>query len=263
MTPAAVAVLCCRVSGRFFMSPNELFKAGKLTEALQALTSEVRANPTDIKRRTFLFELLCFSGEFDRADKQLEVLGEGGGGVQIGALLYRAALQAERTRHDLFQKKEFPQSPPEGNGASGAPEALSGSFNGRPFQFLSDADPRIGARLEVFAAGSYLWVPFQHITSIDLPAPRRLRDLLWAPAVLRTGPAFHTRDLGEVLLPVLSPFSWRHPDEAVRLGRMTVWEEAENNEAIPFGQKMLLIDEEEVPLLELRKLEIQSSPAAS
>jgi type VI secretion system protein ImpE len=39
------------------MSAQELFKAGKLSEAIEALGVEVRDNPTDARRRTFLFEL--------------------------------------------------------------------------------------------------------------------------------------------------------------------------------------------------------------
>ena len=54
---------------------NQLFQAGKLNEAVQALNAEVRNHPEDSKRRIFLFELLCFSGEYDRAEKQLDVLG--------------------------------------------------------------------------------------------------------------------------------------------------------------------------------------------
>jgi len=60
------------------MNPQELYRAGRLTDAIKALSAELRDNPTDVKRRTFLFELLCFGGEWERADKQLEVLGEAG-----------------------------------------------------------------------------------------------------------------------------------------------------------------------------------------
>ena len=58
------------------MTATELYKAGKLSEAIQAIGAEVRENPTDVRRRTFLFELLCFAGEFDRAEKHLIVLAE-------------------------------------------------------------------------------------------------------------------------------------------------------------------------------------------
>jgi len=81
--------------------------------------------------------------------------------------------------------------------------------------------------------------------------------------VVRVGPALKSTELGEVLLPVLSPFAWQHPDDAVRLGRMTVWEEDESGEAVPVGQKMLLVDGEEFPLLDVRQLEFNLPQAAA
>jgi type VI secretion system protein ImpE len=237
---------------------NQLFQAGRLKEAVQALSAELRKNPSDTRRRTFLFELLCFSGEYERAEKQLDVLAEAGPNSEIGALLYRSALQAERTRQDLFQKKEKPF----GRTSSGA-ESITGTLNGKAFQTITDADPRIGPRLEVFAAGNYLWLNFEHLASIQIPQPRRLRDLIWTPAVVRVGPALKSTELGEVLLPVLSPFAWQHSDDAVRLGRMTLWEEGESGEAVPVGQKMLLVDGEEFPLLDIRQLEFNLPQAAA
>jgi 5-methylthioadenosine/S-adenosylhomocysteine deaminase len=68
----------------------------------------------------------------------------------------------------------------------------------------------------MFAAGQYLWVRFDHIQSIEMEAPKRLRDLLWIPALVRTGPAFRGKELGEVLLPVLAPLSFRENDDAVK-----------------------------------------------
>jgi type VI secretion system protein ImpE len=232
---------------------NQLFQAGKLNEAVQALNAEVRNHPEDSKRRIFLFELLCFSGEYDRAQKQLDIFGSDDINKEMGALVYRSALQAEKTRQDLFAKKEYPK--PAGDAvATGA--AVSGTLNGKPFQSITDADPRIGPHLEVFAGGNYLWMNFEHLASIDMDKPRRLRDLLWTPARLRGGPALKDTELGEVLLPALTPFAWQDSDDAIRLGRMTAWEENESGEAVPVGQKMLLVDGEEFPLLEIRKLEI-------
>jgi type VI secretion system protein ImpE len=233
------------------MNPRQLLDSGKLSEALRALTTEVRDNPTDVKRRTFLFELLSFSGEYDRAEKHLDVLSQENQAAAMGTLLYRAALHAEKLRQEMFAKKDYPAASAEQDPAN----RRSLVVNGQTVQSFVDSDPRIDNRLELFAAGSYLWIPFEHIDSIELTPPKRLRDLLWAPAIVRTGPAFRMRELGEVLLPVLSPHSWKHPDEAVRLGRATVWETDESGEAVPFGQKMFLIDDEELPLLELRTLQ--------
>ena len=79
-------------------------------------------------------------------------------------------------------------------------------MNGKPFQTLEEADPRLGARLEVFAGGNYLWIPLEHVAVIEMEPPKRLRNLLWAPATIRGGAGFDESDLGPVLLPVLSPF---------------------------------------------------------
>lgn len=236
--------------GELDMNAQEYLRVGRLAEAVKALSTEVRDNPADARRRTFLFELLCFAGEYERADKQLEVLGQAGPTSEIGVLLYRSALYAERQRQDLFARGEYPKR-------ADAPEAVStGTLNGEPFNSFSDADPRIGSRLELFAAGNYLQLPFEHVVSVHIAAPKRLRDLLWTPAVVRASPLFKGAELGEVLLPVLSPLSSQHPEDAVRLGRMTVWEMHDGyDDEVPFGQKIWLVDGQEVPFLELRKLE--------
>src|ERR1700749_1294890 len=109
------------------MSPRELFQAGKLNEAVQALGAEVRDNPTDARRRTFLFELLCFKGEYDRAEKHLHVLADANKDAQVGAVLYFASLHAERLRRDLFSKREYPSAP-----VSDVPR--KGTLNGKPFE---------------------------------------------------------------------------------------------------------------------------------
>lgn len=234
------------------MTAGLLFQAGKLEQAVQALGVELRDNPDDVQRRTFLFELLCFAGAYDRAEKHLDVLAQGGKDAQLGALLYAGALFAERSRTELFQKKEYPTPASESTAAP-----LTGTLNGQPFESFADADPRIGAKLEVFAAGQYMWLPLEHIASIEMGAPKRLRDLLWSPALVRTGPGFKERELGEVLLPVLTPLSFLNADDAVRLGRMTVWQETDGGLS-PAGQKMFLVDDEEFPLLELRQLEFHA-----
>ena len=174
----------------------------------------------------------------------------------MGALLYRAALHAERERQDFFEKKDYLAASPVSD------KPLAGTLNGAPFESIEDADPRIGPRLEVFAAGSYLWLPIEHIASIKMQPPKRLRDLLWAPAIILTGPAFKGAELGEVLMPALSPFSWRRADDAVRLGRATEWVQ-DGDEAVTYGQKMLSVDGEDFPLLEVRELYFNVADSAT
>jgi len=242
------------------MNPQDLFKAGKLNEAIGALSEQLRSNPADSKSRTFLFELLCFSGDYERAERQLDVLAHAGPQSEMGAMVYRGLLSATKARQDVYGERNPSTSATD---SASAGDVTRGNLNGRPFRSLVDADPRIGPNLEVFAAGSYVLIPYSLLSSVEISPPRRLRDLLWVPAVIRTTPAFQNRELGETLLPALTPFAARHSDDAVRLGRETVWGEDEGGEMRPVGQKILLVDGEEMPILDIRTLEFVAARAAS
>ena len=235
------------------------FEAGNVREAQKELAAYLRERPTDVAARTFLFELLCFSGDYDRAEKQLALLSEGNAQNEMGAVLYYAALHAERTRHEVIGKEQFAR-----DGQAASP---SGKLNGRAFSSLRDADPDLGARLEVYAAGAYLWIPFEHIASVQMEQPKRLRDMLWMPALVQTGPAFKGTELGEVLIPAIYPFSWKNPNESVWLGRVTDWAADDAGVEYPSGQRIFLSDGEEIPFLEIRSLEFSevqvATPAAS
>jgi type VI secretion system protein ImpE len=232
---------------------KDLFNAGRVSEAIAALGAWLRDHPDDVTQRTFLFELLCFSGQYDRAEKQLSVLSQGEKGTQLGATLYYSALHAERNRNELFRSETFPKGE--------APSDIPGTLNGKPFTSFRDADPDIGARLEVYAAGAYLWIPFRHLVSIAMEPPKRLRDMLWADATVMTGPSFKGTDLGPVIIPAVYPFSWKDPDESVWLGRTTVWNADDQGKEYPAGQKIFLVDGEEFPLLEVRELQFQAETA--
>ncbi len=232
---------------------RQFFEQGKVREAQNELTAFLREHPSEVAERTFLFELLCFSGDYDRAEKQLAALTNDDPKTEMGAILYRSALHGERTRHRVFENQEFSKD---------QPASSPGKLNGEDFRSVKDADPDLGARLEVFAAGAYLWIPFEHIASVEMGAPTRLRDTLWGTALVRTGPAFKGRELGEVLIPAVYPFSWKHSDESAWLGRTTQWAADEEGKEYPSGQRVWLVDDREVPFLEVRSLEfVQTEPS--
>jgi type VI secretion system protein ImpE len=237
------------------MVPQELYRIGRLREAITALGDELRKNPLDAKRRTFLFELLLFAGEYDRAEKQLEVLAGAGADAAAGTLLYRSALHAERTRRDMFAQN---QTPP-----LDAREQAGGLCDGHPFREFIDSDPRIGPNLEVYIAGSYTWIPIAYLRKVEIEAPANLRDLMWARARIETTPDFRLQELGEVLIPAICPLSSRHPEETVQLGRETAWVEDSTYDAVPFGAKMMLVDGADVPLLSIRSVEWPPGPKES
>ena len=230
-------------------TPKELFDAGRVAEAIAALGTRLRDHPTDVAQRTFLFELLCFAGQYDRAEKQLSVLSKGTPEAQLGATMYYAALHADRERNNLFQNQTFPKT--------AESDHLPGTLNGKSFSSFRDADPDIGARLEVYAAGAYLWIAFRHIASLQMKVPRKLRDTLWAPAAVTTANSFQGTELGEVLIPAIYPFSWKNSDESVWLGRETTWGQDQERNEYPSGQKIFLVDGEEFPLLEVRSLDFK------
>ena len=67
----------------------------------------MREHPGDIAERTFLFELLCFSGQYARAEKQLAILAGHRVESETGAIVYYAALHAEKTRQELLKSSLF------------------------------------------------------------------------------------------------------------------------------------------------------------
>ena len=232
---------------------REHYAAGQLDSAIEVLGAELRNAPADAQRRTFLFELLSFAGQYDRAEKQLDVLARGGTDAELAVLPYRAALQAERVREHMFSTGDFPTGL--------APTPVAGTLNGRPFLSIEDADPRVGARLEVMAGGRYMWIPFAYLETVTLEPPRMLRDLRWTPARVTTSSSMREMELGEVLLPALSPGAWRLQDAELKLGRAADWEELADGSYAPAGQKLLRVDGELIPLLEVRELVIDVTGA--
>lgn len=237
------------------MNERDLWRAGRLTEAVHAVGAALRDHPDDADRRLLLFYLLCFAGDYDRAERQLAVLERGGPEINRTSQAYRRLLDAERTRQDMFRTGAFPSG-------DFVARPVSGTLNGKAFQSLTDADPRIGARLELFVGGHYVWMPLELVASIHMSPPSHVGDLLWAPATVQAVEGAERQPLGDVLLPGLTPLAFADEDEAVRLGYLTTSGLLDDGTEVPVGRKQLLVDGEEFPILELRDLEIIVAPAA-
>ncbi len=228
------------------------FHAGRLTEAIADLGAELRKQPSSVKFRTFLFELLCFAGEFDRAEKQLDVLVEQDVKMQLGVVLYKSLLRAHRQREKSFE-----------TGVEVAEEdqlALPVRINGKSYEKCEDEDPRIGSSFEVYLDGSYTRIPYREVEEIEIAAPANLRDLFWIPAKISWRAESHLSGKApHAHIPALAPGSWRHQDDAVRLGRVSLIHQTETGELVPYGAKLLLCGDEEIPLLEVRELAFPAS----
>jgi type VI secretion system protein ImpE len=254
---------------------TELFKAGKLQDAIAAQIQVVKSNPADHARRLFLFELLAFAGDLERAERQIDAVKYDDPELDLAVRGYRKLLETERARRLLFRqglKPEFLIDPPDyvrlhleavdclrDNRAGEAKELLDqaaaaapivgGQLNGKAVDHLRDADDLFGNILEVMAHGKYYWVPLEQVAAIVMNPPRFPRDLLWAPARLemREGLA------GEVFLPALYPGSHEHADDQIKLGRATDWSGEDGNPVLGVGLRLFLAGEDTVALPEWRE----------
>jgi type VI secretion system protein ImpE len=263
------------------MNARESFNAGELSQALEAVSAEIRGNPADPKRRTFLFELLCFAGDLERAGKQLDVIAQQGVDSDIAVQAYRNALQAEAARREVFSGSRIPGLPkqiPDYTGlhlkavhclqegqnsqarelleqATESYPALPGQANGEAFSNLADCDDVLGPFLEVFVGSSYSWVPWESIRSVQIVQPKYLRDLVWIPASIE----LNIGSLGEVLLPCLYAGSYQSPNNQIKLGRMTDWRDDVEGLSLGVGQKLLAVDDRELPIADVRQIDFDET----
>ena len=256
------------------MTANELFQNGQLRDAIDAQVARVKSEPTNRPARFFLFELFFFSGDLDRARKQLDVLKYDDPRHSAAVEQYRSALDAETRRRAVFAGTEQPKvlaAAPDhvrlrlealpylargeqtearkllDEANSGVP-SLAGALNGQPFEGLYDADERFATVIEVFGTGGvYTWVPLEQVASITANPPQAPRDVILRPAhlVLLDGVE------GDVLLPGLYPASHEHPEEGVRLGRATEWLGAGGEVTRGSGGRLFLSGDRTIRFVEL------------
>lgn len=256
---------------------GSLFKAGKLDEAVAAATDAVRKAPTDIGPRLLLCELLLFQNRLDRIDTLLDAVSSLEPAAAVGVAEFRQLLRAEIARREMMSEGRVPEFLGEPTASqrsalaalvalragdvAGAAAAASQAEDARPhpagtmgdvtYDDLRDADDILCGSLEVLTTtGKYFWIPIERIRSMQPHPPSRPRDLFWrrATMVVADGPT------GEVYLPTLYDTP-ADADIQLRLGRGTDWIDLAPGLTRGMGQKLLIVGEEGVPLLQLGALE--------
>jgi len=261
------------------MNASDHFKAGQLREAIDEQTKVVKGDPADQGKRLFLFELLSFAGDLERARRQIEAVSYSEVELETAVMEYRRIMDSEEARRRFFRDGVAPQlfaEAPEHvhlrieavnrlredraaeaatllEQAAAMTPGVQGKLNDKPFESLRDGDDLFASVLEVMARGAYYWVPLDQIETVTMNPPRFPRDLLWIPARLE----MKDNAAGNVFLPALYPASHEHADDQVKLGRMTDWVEAENQPVRGVGLRTFLVGDDSVSLLEWRQLEIQ------
>ena len=258
------------------MPAEQAVREGNLQEALEELQEQVRADPANAKHRTFLFQLLAVRGEWNRALVQLNVAGELDPSALPMVQTYRAALQCEFLRADIFQGKRSPLvfgEPAEwlalliealrltGEGhhersqelrgqAFEAAPASPGNIDGQSFQWIADADSRLGPVIEAIVNGRYYWIPFCNIREVEIEEPADLRDIVWTPAYF----TWANGGRAPALLHARYPGSEASGDPQIQLSRRTEWHLQEGDLHFGYGQRMLATDTDEYPLMQARKI---------
>lgn len=258
------------------MQSRAALQGGDVRLALDLLKGEVRRAPRDAKLRTFLFQMFCITGEWDRALTQLGVSGELDPAGMAMVQTYQVVIRCEVMRAKVFAGQRTPTvlgQPGEWLPllieatrllATGEPAAAAdlrdrafeaapttqAVIDGTQAEWAADADPRLGPVLEAIIDGRYVWIPYTRIRTIAIDPPADLRDQVWMPA------QFTWANAGETVgfIPVRYPGTTDSADPALLLARSTQWLE-QPDWALPLGQRMIATDTSEHALLDIRRVE--------
>ncbi len=263
---------------------REFLRSGEPRAALEQLKQEVRKAPRDARLRTFLFQLFCVFGEWDRAVTQLTVTAELDPIAMPMLQAYRAAIRCEILRGKIFAGERTPTvfGDPEPwmsllveanrvlaagrfeeaaglrDAAFEQAPAIAGTIDGEAFEWIADADPRLGPMLEALIDGKYYWVPFHRLRTLDIEPPSDLRDQVWMPAhfIWTNGGDSHG------FVPTRYPGS-EAADVDLAIARRTEWQERGGEWFLGLGQRMLATDAGEHALMDIRQIVFTQPEATS
>ncbi|RLW53691.1 MAG: virulence protein SciE type [gamma proteobacterium symbiont of Stewartia floridana] len=260
---------------------KELLQQGQLDQALETLQQSIRNAPSDTKLRVFLFQLLCVMGAWERALSQLQVAGDMDSLNLPMAQTYREAIRCELFRQEVFSGDKTPLifgDPPEwtaflveamkhtGKGEYSQAESLRnqafelapttpGTIDGQAFEWIADADSRLGPMIEAIVNGRYYWIPMQRLKKVTMEAPEDLRDMVWTPAQL----TFENEGESVALIPSRYPGTESASEPALKLSHKTEWQTPAEGVYLGLGQRMLATDQDDYPLLNVREIQFQSA----
>ena len=255
--------------------------------ALDALKGEIRKAPRDPKLRTFLFQLFCVFGEWDRALSQLTVAAELDGEAIPMAETYRTLIRCEGVREGVFAgtrtptvfghplpwlpalieanrllaRGEFAAAAALRDGAFDAADAVPGTLDGTAFDWIADADPRLGPVLEAIIDGTYYWVPLQHVAALKVEPPADLRDQVWLPVEF----TWTNGGTAIAFIPTRYPASATAADPLLAIGRRTEWVEhggPDDGWSLGLGQRMFTTGDTDVAAMDLRDLRLATHAPA-
>ena len=271
----------------FFISRLRLFASKMSEQAIAEKVSQVqnlvRQKPTDDKLRIHLFQLYVQEGKWQKALAQLQVAAQLDATHKMMAQAYRLAIRAELLREDVFRGNRSPnvlgqplqwisyliealQEDGKGNSSVASnlrleafedATVVAGRLDDQPFDWIADADSRLGPVLEVFVNGDYYWLPFETISEIKIEPPCDLRDLVWLPAHVKlVNEGYHP-----MLLPARYPLIDDSIDDAHLQSRLTSWTSIEEDLSRGQGVKVLATNSSEASILDVRGIHLEQADA--
>ena len=255
------------------MDAIDLIKSGKLTEARSQLVDRLKKAPTDTGARALLFQVLVFFGEWDKAQRHMEIAATQNPQQDIGAAIYGNLFQAEKERSRVARGETRPTFLPEVPEYSeayfeamalltanqpdlartkfeqllGTRPPIRGTVNGEPFEGFQDTDTTLLCFIEAIEYERYLWIPVEYIRELVIMPPKTLLDLVWAKGRITT---WEGLTMG-CFFPALYPDSFSVDDDRIRLGRMTDWQPMGGGFTRAVGQHVFQVGEHDVSIFEL------------
>ena len=248
-----------------------------VADQIQDCMASIRKEPAEVKHRVALAQLYMATREWHKASAQLERAAQLAPACIPLAAAYGEAMRCESLRDEVFAGTRLPTMPASAPGwlnqlasalqqqasndleqaaqvrAQGLDTAPACGFevNGQPAAWLADADSRLGPVCELFMEREYHWLPFADIAVLEAEAPEDLRDLFWLPCSVQLldGQSF------SALMPARYPQDpASDEDDSILLCRMTQWRDAGQDTWLGSGQKLLVSDNDEFPMLSIRRL---------
>ena len=249
-------------------TPAEALENGHLGDALALQRAIVADTPNDPKARLLLFELLTLAGHLHQARDQLRAIESNEPNWPDYRRQLLQLLKAEHRRsHRQGKPIVIPMVPAHAkyrwkgqrgddpgqcsrwfDRAEDCSPFVSGHVDGREFDGIRDMDDRFASVLELFVSGNYVWVPWESLRHLRLSKAEGWLDAAFRPGnvELDDGRSF------SAMVPLLYPGS--HASNGVfALGHDTDWN---GNTMQGFGQRILMLGDEEIPLADCRHLEL-------
>lgn len=243
---------------------------------IEELQTDIRNNPGKVEYRIHLSQLLMVMGDWKKALQQLQTAAQLDNKASAMAQTYRALIQAEIHREQIFNGQRDPQyfGKPQDwqillaeaivartHQQTAAADKLQQqayddaptdifSLNDTTVNWIADGDSRLGPVCEIFINGSYYWIPFSQLQKITLDAPQDLRDLVWIPSTITL--ADFSQHVG--FLPSRYVFSYAQNNDQLSLASLTEWNTLSEHCWAGMGQKMFISEQGEHPLLAIRTL---------